>query len=78
MTAVMGQTSPSFITEPLQHKPLHIFYNTTLRYEIEPLNVLIAQDVNAVIPIWCVLLRHCGSTSRNQMSVTFKMYPDYF
>lgn len=35
----MGQTSLCSVTELLQHVPLHIFYNVTLRSETEPLNV---------------------------------------
>lgn len=86
MTAVSGQTSPSSLTEPLQHEPLHIFYNATLRSEIEPLNVLIAQVLKCRCECLVILLYQFGVcfcvtvavtvTSRNQMSVTLKMYLD--
>lgn len=84
MTAVSGQTSPSSVTEPLQHEPLHIFYNATLRSEIEP--ELIAQVLKCRCECLVILLYQFGVcfcvtvavtvTSRNQMSVTLKMYLD--
>lgn len=75
-TAVMGQTSPCSVTELLQHEPLHIFYNVTLRSEIEPLNGTDSASAQTqmwmiggpVIPIWCVLLCHCCSNSHFQKS----------
>lgn len=74
-TAVMGQTSLCSVTELLQHVPLHIFYNVTLRSETEPLNVDSASAQTQmwmvggpVIPIWRVLLCHCCRTSHFQKS----------